>query len=139
MDEEAIFRIAHNCVVYLLQYDCQLNKKVKRVQLHFLTGDGQLLKQKAIGFQSREYHFQIYQCSKGGSVFPAIGILLRGEVPRKIQESGNKALRWQEPREVQRQGWSVGSTSKHHRGQRLVKQEPLSNKTVFRKPTWQIN
>lgn len=84
------------------------------VQLHFLTSDRQLLKQKAIGFKSRGYHFQICQHSKGGSVFPAAGLLLRGEVPRKTQQSNSKPLRWQEPKEVQRQGWSVGSTSKHH-------------------------
>lgn len=44
MDEEVIIRIVHNRVVYLLQYDCRVNKEVKRIQLHFLTGDGQLLK-----------------------------------------------------------------------------------------------
>lgn len=126
---------------------------VENVQLHydqnlgaagmfqpcFLTNDGQLLKLKAIGFQSQWYCLQICLCSQGGSVFPAAGILLRGEVPSKTEESDCKPLRWQEPRGVQRQGWLVGSTSEYCGGQRLVKQEPLANKTVFGEPTLQIN
>lgn len=106
-------------------------KKRGQCELWFLTYDRQLLKQKATGFNSQGYHLQIYQCSKGGSVFPTADTLLWGEIPSKTQASNWEPLRWQEPWGVQRQGRPVACTSKSHRGERLLKQEPLTNKTVL--------
>lgn len=51
-------------------------KRKGQSELCFLTYDGQLLKQKAIGFNSQGYRLQIHQRSKGGSVFPTADTLL---------------------------------------------------------------